>query len=63
MLHPSIHPSLTVEAILVQVLLDLIGREAAVLGDAKVGQNICRLFGVCDLHPRLNGEASGQKGG
>lgn len=50
--------SLTVEAVLAQVLLDLLGREAAVLGDAKVGQDIARLFDVCVLHPRWIGEAS-----
>lgn len=59
-----IHPpfshslSLTVVAILAQVLLDLLRWEAGVFSDSKVGLDVPCLFGVCVLHPGWNGEAS-----
>lgn len=43
--------TLTVEAILVQVLLELVGRETNVLIHPKVGQAFCWRLGVCVLHP------------
>lgn len=56
----ALHP-LTVVAIFAQVLLNLLRREAGVFGDAKIGQDVPWLFGVCILHPCWNGEASVQR--
>lgn len=43
--------ALTVEAILVQVLLELVGTETGVLVHPKVSQAFCRVLGVGVLHP------------
>lgn len=42
---------LTIEAILVQVLLELVRRQTSVLVHPEVGQAFCRGLSVCVLHP------------
>lgn len=49
---PALTPrALTVVAILVEVLLELVEAEARFLVDSKVSQAVCRPLGVCVLHP------------
>lgn len=49
---PSQTPqTLTIVAVLLQVLLELVRSEAGVLVDPKVSQAFCRGLGVCVLHP------------
>lgn len=44
-------PALTIEAILVQVLLELVRSETGSLIHSEVSQAFCRALCVCVLHP------------
>lgn len=49
---PSLMPrSLTIVAILLKVLLELVGTEASFLVDSEVSQAFCWPLCVCVLHP------------
>lgn len=55
--HPiPVARSLTIVAILVQVLLELVRRETGVLVHPEVSQAFCRGLCVCVLHPFLMDE-------